>query len=195
MIASLEGVISQKRADMMVVVVGGIGVEVWATRTALDLGAVGDRVQIMTRLIVREDALTLYGFGQKAERDVFDTLLKINGVGAKLALMILSTLSLDNLRHAVTADRVEILTRVPGIGKKTAQKILLELRDKLPIGLDALPSEDGGARDTLTADLMDALIALGFSVVEAQTAIQSLPADAPENLDERLRLALQLLSN
>ena len=121
-----------------------------------------------------------------------DTLIKINGVGPKLGVMILSSLNIDNLRQAIISERSEILTRVPGIGKKTAQKILLELKDKIPVGLDAVP--EAGFSD-INSDVMDALIALGFSVVEAQTAIQSLPHDAPDDEQERLRMALQMLSN
>jgi Holliday junction DNA helicase RuvA len=192
MIASLHGTISHKTQDKLVINVGGVGVEVFATRTGLDQGAVGDGIDLYTRLIVREDALTLYGFGGASERDLFDILIKINGVGPKLALVILSTLSINNLRQAVINERVEVLTHVPGIGKKTAQKILLELRDKLPVGLDALPAEDD--TPNMDGDVMDALLALGFSVVEAQSAIQSLPPDASKDIDERIRLSLQVLS-
>ena len=137
-------------------------------------------------------ALTLYGFGSEPERDLFDTLIKINGVGPKLATTILSTLSLDNLRNAVLSERTEILTRVPGIGKKTAQKIMLELKDKIPVGLDAIPAADFADNN---ADVMDALVSLGFSVIEAQSAIQSLPVDAPDDTETRVMLALQHLSN
>jgi len=100
-------------------------------------------------------------------------------------------LSLDNLRNAVVNDRTEVLTRVPGIGKKTAQKIMLELKDKLPVGLDSIPSS--GFDDT-NADVMDALVALGYSIVEAQSAIQSLPMDAPDSVEERTIIALGYLS-
>jgi Holliday junction DNA helicase RuvA len=109
-------------------------------------------------------------------------------VGPKVALAILNTLSADNLRNAVVADRAEILTRVPGIGKKTAQKILFELKDKLAVGLDAIPA---AGFDDIDSDVIDTLVALGYSIVEAQTAIQSLPPNAPEEVEERVRLALQ----
>jgi len=187
MIASIQGQVAQVNKDSIVVLVGGVGVEVFVSANALN-SAQSDSIFLHTRLIVREDSLTLYGFVVEAERDVFDTLIKINGVGPRLAITILGTLSIDNLRNAVLSERAEMLTRVPGIGKKTAQKILIELKDKLPVGLDAVPVE---GFDNVNSDVMDALIALGYSVVEAQTAIQSLPSDAPDDVNERIRLSLQ----
>lgn len=187
MIASLQGRVAHKDRDRVVIVVGGVGFEVFASFNTLERIRT-DEAFLYTRLIVREDALTLYGFDSEQERELFDTLIKIAGVGPRLALSILSTLSADNLRGAVASERAEILTRVPGIGRKTAQKILLELKDKLPVGLDALP---GGQFDDINSDVMDALVGLGYSIVEAQTAIQSLPADAPADLETRVLLALQ----
>ena len=140
-----------------------------------------------TTLIVREDSLTLYGFDTTTERDVFDTLISISGIGPKTGLAILSTLSLDSLRNAVVGDRAEILTRVPGIGNKSAQKILIELKDKLKFGLDTVPASPF---DDVNSDVLDTLVALGYSIVEAQTAIQSLPKDAPPNVEDRVRMAL-----
>jgi holliday junction DNA helicase RuvA len=191
MIASIRGTVAAKDGDSVVIVVGGIGIDINTSRTALEICYVGDEAALVTRLIVREDALTLFGFGSEPERDLFDTLIKINGVGPKLAMMILSTLSIDNLRNAVMSERVELLTRVPGIGKKTAQKIMIELKDKLPVGLDAIPTGDFADSH---GDVMDALVSLGFSVVEAQMAIQSLPADTPQDTETRVMLALQQLS-
>lgn len=192
MIASIHGRVASQTPDSVVIVVGGVGIVVATSRMALEQCRIGEEAFLFTRLIVREDDLSLYGFGHEQERDIFDILIKINGVGPKLAMTILSTLSIDNLRNAVKTDRVEILTRVPGIGKKTGQKIMLELKDKLPIGLEAIPTVDF---DDVNTDVMDALVALGFSVVEAQSAIQMLPADAAKEVDERVRLALQNLSN
>ncbi|MCA9915714.1 MAG: Holliday junction branch migration protein RuvA [Anaerolineae bacterium] len=192
MIASVRGIVAVVTQDTVVIEVGGVGIELFVSRMALEQCHEGDEASLLTRLIVREDALTLFGFQSTQERQLFDTLIKISGVGPKMALSILSTLSLDNLRNAISSDRVELLTRVPGVGKKTAQKIMLELKDKLPVGLDAIPA--GGFED-LNSDVMDALVALGFSVVEAQTAIQSLPQDAPPDTEERVRLALQFISS
>lgn len=192
MIAQVRGTVITKANDSVVVDVGGVGVEVLPSRTALEACVPESDVTLLTRLIVREDSLTLFGFSSDAERNVFDMLIKVSGVGPKSGITILSTLSIDNLRNAVVSERAEILTRVPGIGKKTAQKILLELKDKLPVGLDAVP-ETGFA--DINVDVMDALVTLGYSVVEAQSAIQSLPPDAPESVEERTVLALGYLSN
>jgi Holliday junction DNA helicase RuvA len=186
MIASIEGQITATLSDAMILAVNGIGYRVFAPPSAM--GDIGETKLLHTSLIVREDSLTLFGFSTPADRDLFELLLTISGVGPKVALAILSTLSADNLRNAVVADRAEILTRVPGIGKKTAQKILFDLKDKLPKGLDAVPVT---AFDDVNSDVIDTLVALGYSIVEAQTAVQALPADAPPDVEERVRMALQ----
>ena len=189
MIASIEGTLVRKATDHLVIALGGIGIEVCAPFSTIEkLNA--ERVFLHTRLVVREESLTLYGFVSTSERDLFDAVLKISGIGPRLAIALLSTLSVENIHSAVLNDRPEIISRVPGIGKKTAQKIVLELRDKVPSALEAAPlSADG---DT-SADVMDALTALGYSVVEAQTAIQSIPRDAPDSVEERVLIALQNL--
>ncbi|MCU0497909.1 MAG: Holliday junction branch migration protein RuvA [Anaerolineae bacterium] len=186
MIASIEGRITAVFQDWLTISVQGIGYKVYAPPSAF--GKVGEETLLHTSLIVREDSLTLFGFVTSADRDLFELLLTISGVGPKVALSILTTLNADNLRNAVVADRPEILTRVPGIGKKTAQKILFELKDKLPKGLDAAPIT---AFDDVNSDVIDTLVALGYSIIEAQTAVQAMPSDAPPNVEERVRLALQ----
>lgn len=191
MIATLEGHVAHKDSEFIILVVGGVGLEVFAPRTTIEK-IKGERAFLFTRLIVREDSLTLYGFASESERDLFDTFIKINGVGPKLAVTMLSSLSLDNIRSAVINESPEILTRVPGIGKKTAQKILFELKDKISVGLDAMPAADF---DNINADVMEALTSLGYSVIEAQTAVQSIPSDAPDNVEQRVLLALQYLGN
>lgn len=192
MIASVRGEVLDKYNDSVIIEVGGVGLDIRASRVALDECRIGDDILLVTRLIVREDSLTLFGFGNIPERELFDVLIKISGVGPKLGMTIVSTLSIDNLRQAIVSDRVEVLTRVPGIGKKTAQKIMLELKDKLPMGLDSFPVSDF---DDVNSDVMDALVALGYSVVEAQSAIQSLPPDAPDSIEDRTVLALGYLSS
>lgn len=189
MIATLEGYLASKATDHVIVSIGGIGIEVSAPFSTIDK-LESERVFLHTRLVVREDSLTLYGFATTGERDLFDAFLKISGIGPKLAVTILSTLSVENVRSAVQNDRAEIISRVPGIGKKTAQKIILELQDKIPSALETVPL---GADGDTSADVMDALTALGYSVVEAQTAIQSIPLDAPEGVEERVLIALQSL--
>ena len=191
MIATLEGTLAHKDIDHVVVLVGGVGLEVFAPYTTIEKIS-AERVFLYTRLIVREDALTLYGFSSEAERGLFDVFIKISGIGPKLAVTMLGTLSVDSIRQAVMSEHPEMLTRVPGIGKKTAQKIIFELRDKFPAGLEALSADEFSS---LSADVMDALTALGYSVIEAQSAIQSIPADAPENVEERVLMALQHLGN
>ena len=169
MIATLEGQIAQTSADSLIVTIGGVGIEVIAPYSTTEkLGA--GRAFLYTRLVVREDSLTLYGFGTVGERDLFDAVLKISGIGPKIAIAMLSTLTVDHIRSAVLNDRPEIISRVPGIGKKTAQKVVLELQDKLAHRLDALPAD---AADDTTGELIDALTGLGYSVVEAQTAISA----------------------
>ena len=189
MIASIEGLLVSKATDHVVLLLGGIGVEVCAPFSTIEkLNA--EHVFLHTRLVVREDSLTLYGFATTGERNLFDAFLKISGIGPRLAVAILSTLSVENIHSAVRADRPEIISRVPGIGKKTAQKILLELQDKIPSTLGAIPL---GADSDTSAEVMDALTALGYSVVEAQTAIQSIPLGAPDSVEERVLIALQSL--
>jgi len=190
MIASLQGTVLFRFPEAVVISVGGVGFDVLATRSALETCVIGEQASLLTRLIVREDSLTLFGFVSDSERSMFDALLKVSGVGPKLALLILSHMSVDNLRSAVMSDRAELLTRVPGIGKKTAQKILLELKDKIATGLDALP--DGDFTD-INSDVLDALISLGFSIVEAQSAIQALPISTAQDTEERILLCLQYL--
>lgn len=189
MIASIQGKVSLLDIDAgyAILVVAGIGYKVFAPQQTL--ARMGhDEVFLHTHLVVREDLLSLYGFATAPERNLFETLLKISGVGPRTALSILSTLSIDNLQNAVVGERPDILTRVPGIGKKTAQKILLELKDKLAVGLAAIPA---AAFDDVNSDVLDALVSLGYSIIEAQTAIQALPLDAPDSVEERVRLALQ----
>src|SRR5690606_14444465 len=163
MIASLQGRVLATHSDHVIVVVNGIGYKVFVPKPASFDDRDGETVFLHTLLIVREDALSLYGFRTVSEREVFETLLKVNGVGPRLALAILSTISIDNLRSAVLSERAELLTRVPGIGKKTAQKIVFELKDKLAIGLDTVPIAE---LSDVNSEVMDALVALGYSIVE-----------------------------
>ncbi len=191
MIASLEGTVAHKDTNHLIILVGGVGIEVFAPYTTIEK-INSDRAFLYTRLVVREDALALYGFSTESERGLFDAFVKISGIGPKLAITILGSLSADNIRGAVLNDRPEILSRVPGIGKKTAQKIIFELQDKFAAGLDALPADDFSS---LVADVMDALTALGYSIIEAQSAVQSIPADAPDNVEDRVLIALRYLGN
>jgi Holliday junction DNA helicase RuvA len=191
MIASIEGTVASKNKDSLVIAVNGIGYQVYVADSTLTKARDGDTILFYTTLIVREDSLTLYGFTTLAEKEIFEIVTTVSGVGPRLGLAILSTMSADNLRNAIASERDELLTRVPGIGKKTAKKIVFELKDKL-LTRNAMPIDMLEVND-VNADVMDALTALGFSIVEAQTAIQSLPPDAPDEVDARVLMALQKL--
>ena len=188
MIATLRGEISQIEDNALILEVGGVGLRVFVPAPLRTRMKAGDSLLLYTHLVVREDALVLYGFESQPERELFNMLLGVDGVGPKAALSVLSTLSLDAVQRAVFADEVDILNRVPGIGKKTAQKMAIHLKDKLR-PMDALASV--AAMTDRDSEVLAALTALGYSVVEEQAAIQSLPRDAPEDTEERLRMTLQ----
>ena len=194
MIASLTGTVSGKLKDSLVLTVQGVGYQVFVADSTRTQAREGDDLLLHTTLIVREDSLTLYGFENLQEKQIFEIVTTVSGVGPRIGLAILSTMSVSNIRNAIASERDELLTRVPGIGKKTAKKIVFELKDKL-LSRDAAPIDDLDVISDVNADVMDSLIALGFSIVEAQTAIQSLPPDAPDEVEERVRLALQGLSS
>lgn len=188
MIASLNGRVLESAADNLVVGIGGVGLMVYVPAAVKESLRLGDEVHLYTYLVVREDSLTLYGFKTQEERGLFELLLGVNGVGPRLALAVLSSLSPDAIRRAIVHEQPEVFNRVSGVGKKTSQKILLHLQDKIPAvsGLEAVE-----AVTDVDAEVIAALTALGYSIVEAQAALQSVPRDAPENVEERLRLALQ----
>jgi Holliday junction DNA helicase RuvA len=189
MIASIQGKVAQSGLQHIVVTVQGLGYLVFVPDPLSYYE--GDDVHLHTHLVVREDSLTLYGFPSANEREIFEVLLKVNGVGPRMALAILATMTIDSLRGAVQSERAELLTRVPGIGKKTAQKIVFELKDKLAGGLDSGPAYE---ISDVNSEVIDALVALGYSIVEAQTALQSLSRDAPNSVEDRVRLALQFFA-
>jgi Holliday junction DNA helicase RuvA len=191
MIATLRGEITQIEDNALVLEVGGVGLRIFVPAPLRGRLKVGEVAFLFTHLIVREDALTLYGFESQADRDLFNMLLGVDGVGPKVALSVLSTLTLDTIQRAVFAEEAEVLSRVPGVGKKTAQKIALHLHDKLK-PVDAL--KQVAAMSDVDSEVLAALAALGYSVVEGQAAIQSLPKDAPKDVEERLRVALQYFS-
>lgn len=191
MIASISGPVADKGSDYAVVEVGGLGFQVFVPSPRIDEIRVGEQVHLHTYLVVREDALTLYGFPTAEERQFFDLLIGVSGVGPRLALATLSTLNPDAIRRAVFSEQPEIFSRVPGIGKKGAQKILLHLQDRVQ-AVDGL--EPAAAMDDTDTQVFEALVALGYSVVEAQAALQTIPRDAPDDIETRIRLALQYFS-
>ncbi|HSO10820.1 MAG TPA: Holliday junction branch migration protein RuvA [Anaerolineales bacterium] len=188
MIATLRGEVSQIEDNALILEVGGVGLRVFLPAPLRTKLKTGEMAFLFTHLVVREDALTLYGFESQADRELFNILLGVDGVGPKVALSVLSTMTLDAVQRAVFADEAELLSRVPGVGKKTAQKIALHLKDKLK-PTDALARV--AAMSDKDSEVLAALTALGYSVVEAQTAIQSIAKDAPDDVEDRLRLALQ----
>ena len=190
LIDSVTGEVTRVDKDAVVISVGGIGLRALVPRSVQEVATVGHMMTIHTNLVLREDSITLYGFVSEEERALFNTLTLVNGVGPKMGLSILSTLSVEQLRAAVVRDEAAILTRVPGVGKKTAEKIVFELKGKMgDTVLQGLTIVDD-----IDTDVLSALTSLGYSVVEAQTAIQSIPRDAPRDVESRVMAALQYFS-
>ena len=190
MIASLSGTILKIEESSLVIGVGGVGVRVFVPRTVLeDVGGIGRSLRLHTHLIVREQELSLYGFEAEEDLQLFEVLLSVNGVGPKVALAILATLSPEMLKSAIMREETAVLQRVPGIGKKTAERIMFQLRDKLDLTQvsTAVPFVSD-----VDADVIDFLTGLGFSIVEAQAALQNIPRDI-KSFDERVQTALQHL--
>lgn len=188
MISRLTGTIAALGKDSMVVQVGGLGLGVYVPQTLLG-GQVqaGQEVTLFTHLHVRENELTLYGCGSEEELAIFRLLLGVSGIGPKVALAILSSLPPDRLQAAIAQEDVATLARVPGIGPKTAKKLVFDLKDK--VAVEALLGEPRLVLAEADADLIAALTTLGYSVAEAQEAIRSLPRE-PLPLEEQVRLAL-----
>ena len=188
MIATLRGEVTQIEDNSIIVETGDTGLRVFVPKPVREQLKAGEAIFLYTHLVVREDAWLLYGFESQADRELFTTLLGVDGVGPRTALAVLSTLTIDTVQRAVFGEEPDLLSHVPGVGKKTAQKMVLYLHDRLKpaIGLERIASMSDADSEVLAA-----LTALGYSVVEAQTAIQSIPKDGPQDVEERLRLALQ----
>jgi Holliday junction DNA helicase RuvA len=191
MIASLEGTVTQLLDDSIVLSVSGVGFRIFVPRQVCQETEVFQSKTLFTHLVVREDALTLFGFDTIEERDLYVMLLGANGVGPRTALAVISTMSPGLIRKAVLSNEADLFTRVPGIGKKTAQSLVLHLSGRIKGEYIETPSGDR----ELDADVIAALTGLGYSIIEAQAAIQTLPKDAPKDLEGRLRSALQYFSN
>lgn len=190
MIGRITGVLAEKNPPQVVVDVNGVGYEIDVPMsTFYHLPATGEKVTLHTQLIVREDAHLLYGFGTDAERATFRQLLKVSGVGPKVALAVLSGLSVNDLAAAVATQDTAMLVRIPGIGKKTAERLLLELKDKV---VAALPASATGSAAPKGSDVLNALLSLGYNDREALSAIKQLPADL--SVADGIRQALKLLA-
>lgn len=191
MIASVSGKVIHVTSDSIVVEVGGVGLEVFVPASVRDRAHPGEAVFLYTCLIVRQDLLALYGFETAEGREYFELLLSVDGIGPRSALSVLSVMTPEAVQRAVFNEQAEIFTRVPGIGKKTAQKILLYLQDRIK-SIEGLASV--GMLSDIDGEVLAALTNLGYSVVEAQAALQAIPRDTPMDVEVRLRLALQFFS-
>lgn len=191
MIATVRGTVEAVSLESAVIAVGGVGLLVRATPTTLAGLRQGAEARLATSLVVREDSLTLFGFADDDERKVFETLQTVSGVGPRLALAALAVHTPDGLRSAVAAEDVAALTRVPGIGRKGAQRILLELGDKLGPATEAAPAPV----DAAMPEVVDALVQLGWSAKPAQAAVDAVLAepDAERDVAGVLRAALRQL--
>ncbi|HBA09257.1 MULTISPECIES: Holliday junction branch migration protein RuvA [Methylotenera] len=191
MIGRLSGTLLEKTPPLVLIDCNGVGYECEVPMsTFYNLPALGEKVVMLTHFVVREDAQLLYGFGTSQERATFRQLLKVNGIGAKSALSILSGLSIDDLVQAVALQEPSMLTRVPGVGKKTAERLLLELKDKFTIDGVAAMSEH--QPKSATSDVLNALLALGYNEREAVAAVKLL--DKEVSVTDGIKQALKLLS-
>ena len=191
MIGRLSGILLEKNPPQLLLDVQGVAYEVDVPMsTYYHLPGNGERITLFTHMVVREDAHLLYGFGTENERRAFRQLIKVNGIGAKIALSLLSGLSVPELAQAVTLQETGRLTRVPGIGKKTAERLLLELKDKLGADLTQAAGIERAAPNT--SDIMNALLSLGYSEREAVTAVRQLPEGVA--VADGIKQALKLLA-
>ena len=191
MISRLRGAVLTIKPPIVVIDVGGVGFRVSCSQAALDTLDIGRTADLHTHLIVREDELSLYGFSSEEEVSFFQTLLGVSGIGPRTALAMLSKLQPETLRAAIVSDRVDVISGVPGIGKKTAEKIIFALKDKLG-GLETAPAVPMSAVD---AEVVSALTALGYSVAEAQAALGSLPRGEKMDLEDKIRQALNYFAH
>ena len=191
MIASLQGRLESLGSDWAIVTVNGIGFQVYMPASTLStLGAVGDEVKVYTHLHLREDNITLYGFASPEELWLFETLIGVSGLGPRLALAMLSAMSTEQLTMAIATGNADLLTVVPGIGKKVANRLVLELKEKIGAGWVITPATQLAAENT---EVLAALTSLGYSAAEATKALAALPADQNLSLEDKVKLALQYL--
>jgi len=188
MIASLYGKLESLGSDGAVINVGGIGFQVYMpTSTLSTLGAIGEEVKLHTYLHLREDNAALYGFASTEELGLFQNLISVSGLGPKLALAMLSAMNIEKLTMAIATSGADLLTEIPGIGKKMAHRLILELKDKLGAGWITTPAAQIAEEN---AEVVAALTSLGYSVSEATKAVASLPPDSELSLEDRVKLAL-----
>jgi holliday junction DNA helicase RuvA len=192
MITSIQGILESRRAGYVIVRVGGFSIRIFApTTTSNRLGEVGSEVSLYTHFYVREDGMALYGFSSEEDRDAFEQLIGINGVGPKLALALLSMMDAQTFYQAIANEDQERLALTPGVGKKLAARLVLELKGKLPslgtLGSNGALSPSG----KLQSEVLEALLGLGFTSSEAQAALSKIPQDRPMTLEEQITFALR----
>jgi Holliday junction DNA helicase RuvA len=193
MIASLHGKVESLGSDRAIINVSGIGFQVYMpTSTLSTLGTVGEEVQLYTHLHLKEDNATLYGFASADELRLFQTLIGVSGLGSKLALAMLSVMSVEKLTMAIATGSADLLTVVPGIGKKVANRLILELKEKIGAGWITAPVAQLAEENT---DVLAALTSLGYSVTEATRAVATLPPSSDLSLEEKIKLALQYFAS
>ncbi|MCL2149758.1 MAG: Holliday junction branch migration protein RuvA [Dehalococcoidia bacterium] len=187
MIASIRGIIEAVAIDHAVIIVGGVGLQVFMPTTTLSaLGSTGAPVHLLTQMVVREDAIMLFGFGAEEELELFRLLQGVSGFGPKLALTLLSALSAEELASAIAGGNMELLTSVPGVGKKLAGRLILELKDKVAIWATG----GGTSSDQGDNDVIAALMSLGYSATEASRAVASVPHETKFSVEDKIKLAL-----
>lgn len=187
MIAHLRGVIDFISKDHLIVDVNGVGYRVYVPAAVRDAAQTGRLIELATHLQIREDAWVLFGFASQAELELFELLLSVTGVGARTALAVLNAAPPERLREAIAHEQAEVLTRVPGIGPKTAKSIVFHLKDKVGIVTPGAEIQYLTDQDT---EVIGALTTLGYSVVEAQRALAALPRDEELDVEEKIRRAL-----
>lgn len=191
MIAALDGTLEQINPDSAIVKVSGVSFQVYTPSSTLGrLGSIGERVHLYTHLHWKEESTALYGFTMARELDLFKMLIAVSGVGPKSALSMLSSLTPDQLASAILDNNVDLITQAPGIGRKTASRLVLELKERLEKGWRGVPSASP-TRDT--ADIIAALTTLGYSTADAARAAGAMPASEDLSLEDRIRLALRQL--
>lgn len=192
MIASLSGKLESLNSESAIINAGGVGFRAYMPTSVLSrLGNPGDEVKVYTHMHVREDNISLFGFLTAEELWLFETLLGVTGLGPKLSLAMLSALTPDQITMAIATGSIDMLDMIPGIGKKVASRIILELKDKIGAGLAITPTEETKEN----TDVLAALTSLGYSASEAVRAVANLPADQELKLEEKVKLALQYLGS
>jgi Holliday junction DNA helicase RuvA len=187
LISSLRGIVQQVGENGLILEVGGVGLRLAVPVSVLEgAPAPGQSLFLYTHLVVREDSLNLYGFASPEEKEIFETLLQVSGIGPRLALAMISHLSPERLRAAVANNQPTALTAVPGVGQKTAEKVIFHLKDRLGV-----PHEAGFLASDADGQVLDVLTSLGYTMAEAQVALRAIPPDSPTDIETRVRMALQ----